>query len=462
MNVADRGWEVSVIRMPWRSGSFAWGAAGLLALCIALFPARAQEPDEKPGVPKCEFSKVSYDDLNTERLRLALDVRLAAPRDMVLQSLAFEQVSLNGLPIFIEPYEGDVRLQKDQPVPLPKPILLELHFREISSFDSIRELLRTSQVNFKAKILARAKLTGAAGFFTLGHSFRGDFPVDETLKIELLENPFLRPIADRVLAELSDPQSSLNVRWLEEKLQLQGLLRAGNSVAPGVVLIETRYRLVDKKSNQGREMRQFGAGFLAAPQKILATKQTVEPWKFDSEAAMLLTGSARLDPKSYEIVVWPAGNGPAEAQLQLALRLSRKEIALERGPEDDSVLTKVDTSAGVGDLRLHRMDSAKNLAVLRVRGKLPSEQPLPLESEQAKESLLGIRYVPPTEPTEKSQPVTAWTPARWEGGAVQFDRHFPAYAAGAPMFDARGRVRAIYLGATFALPIGSASPLIKK
>lgn len=448
---------------PWQAARWVWGAAGIAALAAAFLPAGAQDPNEKPAVPKCEFGKVSYDDLSTERLRLALEVKLASPRDMVLQSLAFEQVSLNGLPIFIEPYEGDVKLQKDQPIPLPRPIRIELHFREINSFDSIRELLRTSQVNFKAKILARAKLTGAAGFFTLGHSFRGDFPVDETLKIELLENPFLRPLADRVLNELSDPKSSLNVRWLEEKLQLQALLRAGSKVAPGVVLIETRYRLVDKKSNEGREMRQFGAGFLAAPQKILATKQTVEPWKFDSEAALLLAGGARLDPKGYEIIVWPAGNGPAEAQLQQALRLSRKEVSLERGPEDDYVTTQADPSASGAGLRLHRIDSPKNLATLRVRGKLPSEQPLQLEpAEQTNETLLGIQYVPPTEPTEKSQPVTAWTPARWEVSDVQFDRHFPAYAAGAPMFDARGRVRAIYVGATFALPIGNASPLIKK
>lgn len=436
---------------------------GAVVLAAAVAAARAQEPSEKSSLPKFEFGKVSYDDLSTKRLRLALEMKLSAPRDMVLQSLAFEQVSLNGLPIFIEPYEADVRLEKDQPVALPKPILLELHFREISSFDSIRDLLRTNQVNLKAKILARAKLTGAAGFFTLGHSFRGDFPVDEKLKVELLENPFVRPLADRLLAELADPKSSFNIRWAEEKLQLQALQHSGDKVAPGVVLIETRYRLVDKKSNEGREMRQFGAGFLAAPQKILTTKQTVEPWKFDPGATRLLASGARLDPKGYEIIVWPAGNSPAEAQLQQALRLSRKDISLERGPQDENVVARVETGAGGRDLPLHRVDSAKNLAVLRVRGKLPSEEPLALETSDApQEFMLGIRYVPPTEPTEKSEPQTGWTLARWDGGSVQFERQFPAYAAGAPMFDARGQVRAIYLGGTFALPIAGATPFLKK
>ena len=176
-----------------------------------------------------------------------------------------------------------------------------------------------------------------------------------------------------------------------------------------------------------------------------------------------MAGGARPDPKAYEIIVWPAGNGPAEAQLQQALRLSKKEVSLEHGPEDENVMTPVEAGTGGQELALHRVESAKNLATLRVRGKLPAEQPLGLESsDPSKETMLGIRYVPPTEPTERSEPQTSWTPARWDGGAVQFERHFPAYAAGAPMFDARGQVRAIYLGGTFALPIASASTLIKK
>jgi hypothetical protein len=444
--------------------------------CIALAgifwqaQAHSQGQEERPGAPKVEFGRVAYDDINMERLRLAVELRLVSPRgNVLLQGLSFEHMTINGLPIVVQPYEGEVKLEKDQPVALAKPLLLELYYREINSFESVRELLRTSQVQLQGRIHARARLTGAAGFITFGHTFRNDFPVTEQVKVEALEHPLVRPVVDRALTELADPQSRLNVRWLEEKLQLQALYRAGSNVAPGVVLIETHYRLVDRKTSEARDLVQFGAASLVAPQRFLTTKQVVEPWKFDIEAARLLADGARLDSKGYEIIVWPAGSRAAESQNGPAWRLSKKEVSLERGVDDDLVDASVDAGAGERRLRVHRLESAKNVATLRVRSNLAAGQPLLVEAigetagksaresaGEQKDALLGIRYVPPVEPVEASRALSAWVTVRWEENAVRFDRRFPDYAVGAPLFDVRGRVRAIYLGANSALPIGSA------
>jgi len=453
MTNARKRWPVYSAWRPEGSRN-ALGALAGMALACVLLPAPGQGQEQRPGAPKVEFGRVAYDDLNTERLRLVVALQLVSPRgNVILQSMSFEQMTVNGLAIVVEPYQGEVKLEKDQPVALEKPLLLELHFREISSFDSVRELLRTSQVLLQGRIHARVRLTGAAGFFTFGHSFRSDFPVAEQLKVEALEHPLLRPVVDRLLTELSDPKSSLNVHWLEEKLQLQAVHQAGSNIAPGVVLLETHYRLVDRKTSAAREMVQFGAACLVAPQRFLTSKQVVEPWKFDPEAALLLAGGARLDPSGYEVIVWPAGSRTSQA-----LRLSRKEISLERTSEDDLSDVPVATSEGERKVRVHRLESSRNIATLRARGKV-SEQPLPTAgTAEAKDSLLGILYVPPAEPVEASRSLTAWVQARWEENAVRFDRRFPEYAAGAPLFDVRGRVRAIYLGGNFALPIGGALP----
>ena len=436
--------------------------AWLVVMALALLPARGQQPARNNPTPGAEFTRVGYDDINTERLRLAVAVRLVSPRSAVLQGVNFEQLTVNGLPVFVEPYDGDVKLEKDRPVALPKPLFLELYYREVSSFDGVRQLLRTRQLQLRGTAHVKVRLTGAAGFFTLGESFRASFPIDASLNVDLLEHPLLRSLADRVLAELSDPQSAVNVRWVEEKLQLQAVQRAGEKLAPGVVLIETRYVLVDNRAPAPQEFVHVGVGFLLGPQRLLTAKQVVEPWKFDADAAAQLAAGVRLDAKGYNVAVWPAKQGEGEPP-RPALRLSTKEISIERVGDDDWATPSTDSAQAGTAARLHRVGSARNLAVLRLRGKLGAAQPLVAEAAaEPQGALLGLQYTPPVTPVEDSARRNAWAMARWEPGVVRLDRRFPVYAAGAPLYDVRGRVRAIYLGGTFSLPIEAALPLLKK
>lgn len=412
----------------------------------------SQQTETSAAEPTFDYSGLAYDDLNSERLRLKLTVHLRSPKqNLVLLRMAFENVTANELPLVVEPFEGTVALKSDEPTALPAPVYISLYFRELSSLDPVRRLLETRQVRLRGSVDVTMKFKGVEGVFTLGQNLHRSLPFEKAVPVDLLEHPLARPLAQVLLEQLADPKSSLGTRWVEQQLQLQSLRRHGEQLKTGLVLIQTRYRVLDVAGAAERELEEGGVGFLLAPDRVVTAKRVLEPWKYVPELAFLMQqGGYQVETVGYDVTLGPAG--------EAAVHLGPQQVDVAEKPADELVAADYDGPMEKVAVQVHRLDSPQGLVLLRLRASSQSATPLPTAAlGEADEILLGITYVHRHGDAERIQAETSWTMARIGPDSVVLDRRFPDYAAGAPLFDLRGRVRAIFVGEDRCVPIQAAT-----
>lgn len=444
-------------------------AVPILGLClwgVACFlmasPSRAQ--DMSGAGVRIEYAGLNYDDLSVHRLRLRLRLQLQVPRDDIsLVEIRFDDLTANGIPLSVEPYTTPVDLRKDELVELAAPILVSLYFRELSSLDPLRQLLKKRTVVLRGTIHVGARIRkGVLKVLTLGQVLRKRVEFEREVPFVFLENSLAKMVAEQVLNELEDPNSLLGTKWLDEQLQLQALVRRGKELEPGLVPVVTGYQFAREGDAGADELEQSATGFFVSPDLIVTTKQALEPWKYDPELAYLRQSGYRVRQESYDVAVLlarQASGSQPEGRISAGLR--GKGLKVEESPRDDMQPVEYYTGDTTVSVPVHRRSTWQNLVLLKVRKREQRGIPLPMIALPAgQELILGLTYFRMAE--GERIPYTSWALATAGESGVLLDRSFPDEAVGAPVFDDKGRVRAIFVGGDRCLPIQLLQGLTKK
>ena len=413
-------------------------------------PAAAQEV----GAVRVEYGTFSYESVDVDRLRFRVQLRLAARRDnLILSSIRFDEVSVNGLPIVVEPYEGTVELVKDHPVPLPRFLEFSIYFREIDSLDPLRTLLAKESVTLKGRAQLGLKTKGVLKVLTLGRKLRRNVELDQEVPVQLLDNPLARIVADQLMNELADPNSLVGTRWLEQRLELQALIRRGDALSSSLVRMKTSYQMQHPESNDLETIESLGMGFFIEPERALVTKRSLEPWKFDPEMAFWLQRGFEVQDSERTLILSPAGPGAAKGQGSSDRRLTAREFEIQENPSDEWVNRLQSIGDEERQVLVHRQSTPQALALLKVRQSSQRPPVTSRDSPNSGEFLVGITYFKDIEDSEQPRPHTEWALATPEAEGLTLDRQFPEIAAGAPVFDENGEVRGVFMEGTFCLPI---------
>lgn len=431
--------------------------AMLLGSGLAAHGASDLQEKKKEQDVEAEYAGLTYHDINTERIRFRLSLRLKTSRDSLsLTEVRFEDLRANDLPLVVEPFTTQIDLRKGELVELPEPILVAVYFSELSSLDPVRQLLENRAVSLKGRVSITARFRkGILKALTFGQKLRRTVEVEEEVPFEFLESRLARLVAEQLLAELTDPDSLLGTRWLEGQLKVQALVRRGKQLEPGLAAVASRYVLSPPGEAEPEEMTESGVGFFLAPELLVTSKQAVEPWKFDANLAYLRQSGYQLRAGSYEVTVRPVKTGGGEEREGGdGLRLSAKDWKFEERPDDEWVPVEFDTGDGTVTLPLHRKETTSSLVLLKVKNKDDRGEALLLKPLLPGEELLvGITYFRATPGTAGAEPFTSWAVVTATEEGVTLDRRFADDVIGAPVFDKDGNVRAIFAGGNRCLPI---------
>jgi S1-C subfamily serine protease len=430
-------------------------------------PTKGGQPEPNFGI----YKKLSFEDINFERLRLALALSIrAVDHPATVEHIYFQDVHVNGIPVHIESFNQEFKLSNKDPVDVPAPLECAIIFADLDSLQPVRDMVDKDTILITGQSFIEVKLGTLETVAARARHVVIPVPLNEKVPLNLFEGkPFLHITAATILDNLVNPTSAAAISMAKEhlaKLHLDATL--GGKVKPALYLLLTEYRVRDPKSNAAEQFSQSGTGFLVSVDgKLLTSKRVVAPWKFDQEVDFLIEHQHMvLDKDSVKIYAWPAGalvmGLDGQPDLPSALSTDHQSLKILRMVPDEMVRQDyLDPDSGKRvTLHLHA-EGLSDLALLQVKG--TSFQPLsfpdPPSSPTPESSLVLCSY-----PFGISQPQT--TPrllsvkVSLQGSLMKMEHNLDPGESGAPLLNAEGKVVALATSADQDIPIQVAQKLI--
>jgi hypothetical protein len=395
------------------------------------------------------YRKISFHDINLERLTLNLEVSIRpVERDATVRAIHFQGVLASGLPIQVEPFEGEFKVSKKEIVDLPQPLRCSIVFSDLSSVKPLLEMVERDSVHIAGRSFIEVKL----GFLhkVALRTRRLVLPVElnDEIPLEMFsDSPLMRAAAMKILRTLADPATEAaaalarqHLAKLTSKRNLTGIARSS------LLLVYSEFVLRDPASRREEKFSEVGTGVAIPGGGILTAKRVLEPWKFDPELAFLIERHGlKLDESGYRIAAWPAGRDvlSPDSQLNFAGALSTANGTLRKLKTlPDQMVSQPYRDPESGEeatVRLHAA-GANDLAILDAAGAqlepvTLAESPPP--DQDSTTALVGFPFGLGRRQAE-AQP--EFVSATLEGLRIRLSRALNPGEAGAPLVNSSGQV----------------------
>lgn len=336
----------------------------LAALALALVPGPAmngQVTQMQNDLVVVSVDRVEIADVRSDRIKFVAIARVTASRKLKIKRIRFEQVRIDGLPVYLGPLEENLELEKGVARSLP-PIPLMIYIRDLRSLDPLQKAVREGKAEVQG--LARIDLdTNLLERALVGQwDVHADMPIDMTTAIDAPGGQAGRTAALATLRaaqlalELGD--SALGILNLPGSKSDDDLR---SKYTPSLVVAESHYSL-ELQGKQRVNVVIRGLGVRVSADRFVVPGEMLEPWNYDVDASTALqTGTASLIEGSTDLLVWPAGK---PLDLAAARSLNKGLIEVVRKP-GGSERTRVPAGERGAEIRIARRDSGENLAVLR-------------------------------------------------------------------------------------------------
>ena len=258
---------------------------GVLAITVA--PLMAFQTVSTQNSPvTVAIDSIDLADVGSDRVHFDVQSHVTSTRKLSIKSVHFEQTHMGDVPVFLNPIESHIDLEKGTPVSLPS-IPLTVYFRDLDSLEPLEQAVRDGQTTITGK--ARAELDlNLLERAALGWSTQAAMPVSMTIPVNVPGGILGRTAALATLeaaqVAMSLGSSALHVLRQSQK-QLEDTLRT--KYVPAMVVAESRYSL-RLKDNRKVDLSVRGLGFRISEDKFILTGELVEPWKYDLDAATAL------------------------------------------------------------------------------------------------------------------------------------------------------------------------------
>ena len=434
---------------------------------IYQLPTKGGQPAPNPAV----YKNVSFQDINTERLLLALSVSIKpVDRAATVEHMYFQNVAVNGIPVHIETFDEEFKLSNKEPVDVPAPLQCAIVFSDLNSLQPVRDMVDKDKVQITGQSFIEVKLSSLEKLALRAKQVVIPVALNEDVPVNFFQgNPILRMAADTILDTLSNPSSAAAINMAKEHLARMHLDKTlGGKAKPALFLLYTEYTVRDPKTKASEQFSQSGTGFLVgADGKLLATKRVIAPWKFDSQVDFLIEKEhLELDKDSVKTYAWPAGAqvlaADGQPDYQSALSTEKQSIKILQTPPDEMVQQDYQDPDSGEKTTLHlHAEGVADMALLQITG--TGFQPLSLPDASASPAA-SSKLVLCTYPFGMSQPQSAprLLPVQvtLQGGALMMDHKADPGESGGPLLDGDGKVLALATSANQCIPIQAARRLI--
>jgi hypothetical protein len=416
---------------------------------------------------------VAYREINLDRLALTVLMRMnAVDRPITVQKIYFQDLRANGIPVHIESYEGEFRLSKKEAVDLPAPLELSLVFAELESLEPVRRLVSQDVVHITGQIYIVCQLTTLEALVMRSRQVVVPVSLDQQVPMHMFAGePMMQAAVLKLLDTLSSPYSMAAAALARQRQDRMSARRTLAAAAEGrLFLVYCGYSLRNSKTKDEEHFVQSGTGFLIQEGMLLTAKRVVQPWKFDAQAAYLMSHAGfELEPKAYRLVAWPAGatvtTAAGELEMRGALSTDQHTLQVWKVPPDVMETRPYDSGAGVqADVSIHT-DGANDVALLKIAKQAPAATPLLATAGEGLSSatLLGFPFGASKEQARLEQvKVDLGASDSTPSGLVLLTRRaLGPGEAGAPLLTPEGKVMAVCGGPRTCVPIATALPALE-
>ena len=430
-------------------------------------PTKNGQPEPNLGI----YRKISYEDINFDRLRLqlALSIR-AVDHPATVEHIFFQNVKVNGIPVQIDSFDQEFKLSSKDVVDVPGPLECTVNFADLDSLQPVRDLVDKDMVVVTGQSFVEVKLGALASVAAMARHVVVPVPLAEQIPAKIFEGrPVLHITATTILDNLVTPTSSAAIAMAKAhlaKLHMDESL--GAKVKPALYLLLTEYQVRDPNTRAAEQFSLSGTGFLVSTDgRLVTSKRIVEPWKFDHDVEFLLEHQhMELDKTSVKIYAWPAGalvmGLDGQPDLASAMSTDHQTVQVLTSAPDETVEDDyVDPGSGKR-VKLHvQAEGASDVALLRLTGS--DFKPLTLPDAPAA-AASSTKLVLCSYPFGITQPQATprlldvqVTPA---ANLLQMEHRLDPGESGAPLLDADGKVVAMAISANQNIPIQVVQRLI--
>lgn len=434
------------------------------------FPSRPGTGDETDD--PIIYNKISYDDINFERLVLNVDVAIRpVERAATISEIYFQDVRVGTVPVHIETFSQEFKVSTKQATELPAPLKCSIVFSDLESMSMLTNLIGQTNIRITGESFIVVKLNALEKLAVGGRPVALPVRLDEQVPFEMLPGGSLvQMAATEILKSLSDPTTSAAINLAKERVTKLTEGRALSALGTSsLYLLDCEYTLRDPKTQAAEKFSQSGSGFVvSADGKLLTAKSVVEPWKFDPQIAYLIKHyQLELDPKSVIISAWPAGGEILSSSGQLdfdtaSSTANGKLKILQTAPDRMEQQEYKDPDSGsTTAIELHS-PSENNVALLELAGK--DFKPLPLAdsaADLAQETNIALLSFPFGLSQQQAEPKPVYVTASLQGKTIVLNHQLDPGEAGAPLVTSDGRVLALAGGANECVPLDAARNLLQ-
>jgi hypothetical protein len=183
---------------------------------IYKLPTKGGQPEPNFGI----YKKITFRDINFERLRLelALSIR-AVDHPAMVEHIYFQNVSVNGIPVHIETFNQEFKLSNKEPVDVPAPLECAIVFADLDTLQPVRDMVDKDTILVTGQSFIEVKLGSLEKFAARAKQVVIPVPLNEKVALNLFQGkPFLHMTAATILDNLVNPTSAAAISMAKEHL----------------------------------------------------------------------------------------------------------------------------------------------------------------------------------------------------------------------------------------------------
>jgi hypothetical protein len=276
--------------------------ARLAPLLLAAAALPAQVVDVGAGQFSLSLEKAVVTGVTQSFLELSFPATARSPVTVRLREVAFDGVTANGLPVYIQPVLRPQRLEAGRPTGLADLLRVRMYYRDIADLGPLRALLRSGHVEVQGQARATLELSLPARLLLFMNRARVDTRFRYQLPLEVKLPGVAAQAALEALDWSESAASPVREAWQSARARFSERRRTvEREWLPRLFVLRSSCTLRDR-AGRTATLETVRCGLLLPDGELLTPGEILSPWNYDSEVvAALRRNEASIDPASLKI-----------------------------------------------------------------------------------------------------------------------------------------------------------------